>query len=136
MRVCRTIFFLMALVAAVFAHAQEISFKASVDRTTIAAGDHLKLSVTLNNSREQFTAPDLGGLVILQGPFESSSFNYVNGKLSSAVSRTWVLTGTTPGTYTIGPAKVRVGGGAITTEPITVEVTKGTSRPADRPTHR
>lgn len=131
MTASRIILPLLVFAASIGMRAQEISFLASVDRTSIAAGDHIKLTVTLNNSREQFSPPDLGGLSVLQGPFESSSFNYVNGKLSSSVSKTWVITGTTPGSYTIGPAKVKVAGGIIRTDPIEIEVTKGTSRPAD-----
>ncbi len=122
---------LFAMLIAFTGAAQEITFTATVDRNSIATGEHIKLTVALTNSQEQFTPPDLGGLVILQGPFESSSFNYVNGRMSSSVSRTWVITATQPGTYTIGAAKVRVGGGIIQTDPITIEVVKGNSRPTD-----
>jgi hypothetical protein len=113
------------------ASAQEIGFKATVDRTSIAAGEQLKLTVNLSNSRESFEAPSFGGLVVVQGPFENSSFNYVNGRMSSSLGRTWVLTSTKPGTYTIGAAKVRIGGGVVQTEPITIEVTKGSAPPSD-----
>ncbi len=122
---------MFAMLFALTGDAQEITFTATVDRNSIATGEHIKLTVALTNSQEQFTPPDLGGLVILQGPFESSSFNYVNGRMSSSVSRTWVITATQPGTYTIGAAKVRVGGGIIQTDPITIEVVKGNSRPTD-----
>lgn len=111
--------------------AQEISFTAKVDRQTIAAGEHVRLTVTLVNAKEAFTAPDLGGLVIVQGPYEQSSFNYVNGRMSSTVSRTWTLTGTREGRFTIGPATVRIGGGIIQTESITIEVGKAVARPQD-----
>ncbi|HRH68930.1 MAG TPA: BatD family protein [Flavobacteriales bacterium] len=109
--------------------AQEIGFTAAVDRNSIAAGEYVKLTVTLTNSQEGFEAPSFGGLVVVQGPFESSSFNYVNGRMSSSVGRTWMLTATAPGKYTIGAAKARVGGGIIQTEPIVIEVSKGAARP-------
>jgi len=121
----------LALLAGLGGHAQEIGFTAAVDRNTIATGEYVKLSVNLTNSKEGFEAPSFGGLVAVQGPFENSSFNYVNGRMSSSVGRTWVLTATAPGKYTIGPAKVRVGGGIIQTEPIVIEVTKGPARPSD-----
>jgi hypothetical protein len=111
--------------------AQEIGFTASVDRNAIATGEYVKLTINLSNTQERFDAPSFGGLVVVQGPFENSSFNYINGRMSSSVGRTWVLTATTPGKYTIGAAKVRVGGGFIQTEPITIEVTKGAARPSD-----
>lgn len=122
---------LIALFATGWVRAQEIGFTASVDRNSIATGEYVKLTVALTNSQERFEAPVFGGLVVVQGPYESSNFNYVNGRMSSSVSRTWVLTATAPGRYTIGPAKARIGGGIIQTEPITIEVTKGTARPSD-----
>jgi hypothetical protein len=122
---------LLALVAAPRALAQEITFAAQVDRNQIAAGEQVKLTITLTNAQERFEAPDLGGMVIVQGPFESSSYNFINGRSSSTVSRTWVLTATRPGRYVIGPAKSRVGKGVVETDPITIEVTKGSTAPQE-----
>lgn len=112
-------------------NAQEITFKASVDRNSIATGEHVRLTISVSNASERFEMPDLGGLIVVQGPFENSSFNYVNGRMSSSVTRTWVLTATSPGTYKIGPARMRVGNGTIQTEAISIEVTKGAARPPD-----
>jgi hypothetical protein len=123
--------FLLLCLLTTSAVGQEIGFTATVDRSSIAAGDQLRLTIQLTNTRERFNAPDLGGLVVVAGPFESSNFSYVNGRMTSAVSRTWTLTATQPGKYTIGPAQVKVGGGIISTDPITIEVTKGAARPSD-----
>jgi len=130
MNYVRNITLLIAFTCAIAVKAQEISFTATVDRNEIAVGERLKLTVALTNAREQFTSPDLGDLVVLQGPFESSSFNYVNGQLSSSVTRTWVLTATDPGTYTIGASRVRIGGGVLETDPITIKVTGAASAPS------
>jgi hypothetical protein len=121
----------LLLLAAMISRAQEIVFKATVDRTTIATGEQLELTVQLVNSRERFAAPDLGGLVIISGPFESSNISYVNGRMSSSLTRTWRLTATKPGTYTIGRTEVKVGGGIIATDPIAVTVSKGAAAPSD-----
>ena len=107
------------------AHAQEITFKATVDRNSFAVGENIKLVLTLSNAQGRFGDPDLGGLVIVQGPFESSAFNFINGRGSATISRTYLLTATQPGDYTIGPAKALVGGGSILTDPIKVHVEKG-----------
>jgi hypothetical protein len=128
MRVHLTLLLLLALTTV---RAQEIVFKASVDRTSIATGEQLQLTVQLTNSRERFPAPDLGGLVIVGGPFESSNISYVNGRMSSSLTRTWRLTATRPGTYTIGRTEVKVGGGVIATDPITISVSKGAATPTD-----
>lgn len=113
------------------ARAQEITFTAQVDRNQIAAGDQLRLTITLTNAQDRIEPPDLGGLVIVQGPFENSSYSFINGRATSSVSRTWVLTATRPGRYTIGPARTRAAGSVIQTDPIIVEVVKGTAAPQE-----
>jgi hypothetical protein len=127
----RILLSLLVFLAWSSAHGQEIVFKASVDRTAIATGEQVQLSIQLVNSRERFQAPELGGLVIVAGPFESSNISYVNGRMSSSITRTWRLTATQPGTYTIGAAQVKVGGGIISTDPITITVSKGAASPSD-----
>lgn len=114
-----------------FTVAQQITFSARTDRSSIAVGEYVKLTVSLSNARENFAPPSFGGLVVVQGPFDNSSLININGRISGTVSRTWVLTATAPGKYVIGSAKVRVGGGSIATDPITIEVTKATTRPSD-----
>ncbi|MBK9149017.1 MAG: protein BatD [Flavobacteriales bacterium] len=132
MKAMRSIILMLAAGLATLATvAQETSFTAQVDRTQIAAGEHVKLTLTLSNAQERFEAPDLGGLVIVQGPFESSSFNFINGRSSSTVSRSWVLTATRPGNYTIGAAKAKAGGRLLQTEPITITVAKGSAAPQE-----
>ncbi|MBK7382083.1 MAG: protein BatD [Flavobacteriales bacterium] len=120
-----------ALIVALGASAQEISFTAAVDRNTIAAGDQFRLTITLTNAQEPYSTPSMVGLVVMQGPHESSSVNIMNGRMSSSVSRIWILTATQPGKYTIGPARVKVAKGVIETDPITIEVTKGNAPPSD-----
>ena len=107
------------------AQAQEITFKAAVDRNSFAVGENIKLVLTLTNAQGRFGDPDMGGLVVVQGPFESSAFNFTNGRGSATISRTYLLTAIQPGDYTIGPAKALVGGGSIVTEPIKIHVEKG-----------
>lgn len=114
------------LLACIPAQAQQITFQASVDRNEIAAGEPVKLTISLENaSGGAMTTPDWGGMVVLQGPMESSSFSSINGRMSRSVSRIWYLTAAQPGSYVIGPSTVRVGGGALHTDPITIKVAKG-----------
>lgn len=109
------------------AAAQEITFDARVDRSSVATGDPIKLTLSLNNGpmNSAIAPPDFGGLVVVQGPFDQNSFSMTNGRTSSSVSRSYYLQATAPGDYTIGAATARVGGGTISTQPIKVHVTKG-----------
>ncbi|MFT3885846.1 MAG: BatD family protein [Flavobacteriales bacterium] len=106
-----------------------------MDRTEIGAGEPVKLTVTLTNAPmgSGFTPPALGGLVVVQGPFDNSSFQMINGRTSGSVSRTWYLTATQPGDYTIGAATARIGQGTIQTTPIKVHVTKGANSATNNP---
>ena len=123
---------LMALIGSTASlRAQEITFTASVDRKSIAVGEHVRLTITLSNAGDRFSTPDLGGLVVVGGPSYGSNMVSTNGRMSVSVSRTWLLTGTAPGKFTIGASKASVGGGTLQTEPITIEVVKAGSRPSD-----
>jgi hypothetical protein len=125
MRTFKALLLLLALPAA----AQEITFNATVDRNSVATGDPIKLTLQLNNAPpgSGISPPELGGLVVVQGPFDQNSFSNINGRLSSSVARTYILQATQPGDYTIGPATARVGGGGIQTQPIRIHVVKGES---------
>ncbi|HRQ84443.1 MAG TPA: hypothetical protein PLV70_04960, partial [Flavobacteriales bacterium] len=50
--------------------AQEITFQATVDRNEIASGEPVKLSIELTNASAGggMSTPDMGGLVVMQGP--------------------------------------------------------------------
>jgi hypothetical protein len=105
--------------------AQEITITAVLQPPSFAVGQQARLELRLENAQGNITPPDLGGLVLLQGPMDRSSVQVINGRMTSSLIRTYVVTATKPGTYTIGPAVARVAGGSIKSEPITVTVAKG-----------
>lgn len=128
-RSLRPLLALVAIASGLLMQAQEITFDASVDRTNVATGDPIKLTLSLTNApmNSGITPPDLGGLVVVQGPFDQNSFSMINGRTSSSLQRTYYLQALQPGDYTIGPASARVGGGAIQSKPIRIHVVKGES---------
>lgn len=133
-RMQRHILTLLAmLLCAAGINAQEIQFNATVDRNTIEAGEHVRLQITQINVRARFAMPDLGGLVILQGPFESSGMQDINGRVSRFANLTWTLTATKPGSYTIGAATIQAGGKTYQTQPITIEVTRSSAPDPNHP---
>lgn len=127
MRLKRALFLLPALFGTLLlATAQEISLTAQVDRAAASVGDPVKYTVTFVNPQSGSTLnpPDMGDLVVLQGPFDSRYSQVINGRASMSVTRTWVVTSTRAGEFTIGPAVGRVGGGEIRTEPVQLRFTK------------
>lgn len=134
-RMARTLVLIAVALATTHLVAQEISFTATVDRNSIEVGEQIHLTLTLTNGGDRFDAPDLGKLVVVAGPQYGSRMSNINGRMSVAVTKTWIITATAPGKYTIGPAKASVARGSITTQPITIEVVKGAAG-ADATTSR
>lgn len=112
------------------ATAQEITFVTTVDRTTMAAGEQVTLTLTMANLQGNVSAPALGGLTVLRGPTSRTDFVIAGGRQVARTSYTWVLTAVSPGKYTIGPAVAKVGNANIETDPITIEVSAALTRPS------
>lgn len=117
---------LLFLLFGLRAVAQEISLTAAVDRETASVGEPVKYTVSFVNPPPGSTlsTPDMGGLVVLQGPYDNRYAQNIQGRNTFTVSRTWVVTNTQPGEFTIGAAVGQVGGGQLKTAPITLRFTK------------
>ncbi|MFZ1666163.1 MAG: BatD family protein [Flavobacteriales bacterium] len=114
--------------------AQEVSFRATVDRNEISVGDGIRFTLELSNAPSgRLTTPDWGGMVVAQGPSTSNSFSNMNGSISRSSTTVWVLTATSPGDYTIGPSTASIGGGSLRTDPIKIHVSKGESSSGSNP---
>lgn len=113
-----------------YALGQEITFTTSVDRNSFAAGEQVRLTLTMSNIQGNASAPALGGLTVLRGPTYRTEIITINGRPTPRTIYVWVLTAVSPGKYTIGPATAKVGSAAIGTEPIVLEVTASLTRPS------
>ena len=116
----------LLLLAGLQTAAQEITFEATVDRNTMAGGDRFKYTLTLSNAQGRITPPAFGEFTALGGPSQSTMMNIVNGQMTQSIGSTWILMAPEKeGVYTIPPASVRVGGGAIQSKAIRITVSKG-----------
>jgi hypothetical protein len=133
MKTTKSAIFLCAVISAMLV-SQDAKFVASVERTTVAAGEQFEVLYTLSGSGvgggRNFQPPDFGQFVILSGPNQSTNMQIINGQISSSVTYSYVLYARQPGKYTIGPARVEVRGSVITSNPLTIEVTQARSRQA------
>lgn len=127
--------YLALLLAVVAPHvaAQDASFQASVDRNPVGAGEQFTLSLTLSNAGmgggSNLTLPDLGKFHMMSGPNQSTSMQFINGAVSSSVTYSYILQPKEPGTFTIGSVSIEAGGKKYTTQPLTLQVVKGSGRP-------
>ncbi len=98
------------------------SITATINRTEVAVGDRLQLTLTLEGSSAgEIELPDLSAFEVhSQG--QSRNIQLINGRMNSSVALNYLLIPTQPGTFTIGSVRTKVDGKAVMTKPITVRV--------------
>jgi hypothetical protein len=115
------------------AFAQDVTFQGSVDKNPVGVNDQFTLTFSLSSSGagggQNMKLPDLGNFRMMSGPNQSSSMQFINGAVSSSVSYSYVLAPKEIGKFTIGSASIDVGGKTYHSNPISLEVVKGSPKP-------
>ena len=131
-------FILFVLVS--FLKAQNISFEASVDRTTVGLGESFELKFTIKasniNAVRGFKPPNLSNLFILSGPNQSTSMQIINGAMSASISYSYILQAKNPGSLTIGPASIFYENKEYFTKPITLNIVRSSTQPKQSQTQQ
>ena len=104
--------------------AEDLTVVARVDKTEVRTDQTLRFSVTIAGPlrkapKVKLTALD-GFQILSRGT--SQEFQLHNGRQRRAMTLTYRLAPTTPGTYTLGPVEVEVEGKIYKTQPIEVTV--------------
>ncbi|MFO7843110.1 MAG: BatD family protein [Bacteroidales bacterium] len=110
--------------------AQDVSITASAPGV-VEMGQRFRLTYTVNTQADQFLPPDINDFSILAGPSTSTSSNVsiINGKVTQSfeLKYTYIIEPVKEGTYEIQPAGVVVDGKKHVSEPVKIEVVKGSS---------
>ena len=126
-----TIWLLILFSNIIFAQA----FLASVSHSKISIDDQFELSFTFSgdnlNGLKNFVPPGMDNFMILSGPSQSTSMEFVNGISSASKTYTYYLKAKSLGNYNIGSASVEYNGKIYKTDPLSVEIVKGTT-PVDK----
>jgi hypothetical protein len=113
-------------------HSQDIQFKASAP-STVSNGSQFKVVYSVNAKPSSFKNPSFEPFQVIMGPSTSQSTNisFINGQMSQEISfsYTYYLLATKEGKYTIQPAEIIVNGKTYKSNPLTIEVVKGTTPP-------
>ncbi|MFB3908932.1 MAG: BatD family protein [Candidatus Eisenbacteria bacterium] len=122
---------LLALASAAPAHA-EVRVEASLDPQGIEAGTASLLTIHVEGAggveeKPAIRVPD--GLRIAEAG-ESRSFSMVNGRITKSVDLQYQVIALRPGSYSIEPFEVRVGGRAYRAGPFQLEVSRSGAPPA------
>ncbi len=117
---------LLFLSAAVCSAADKnITFEVSGPRV-VSVGETFRLEFVLNAKPKDFVQPRIEGLEVLAGPAmaSSQSISIVNGDMTKTTTYTYtyVLQGTSAGTFGVSEAQVTVGGTVYKTSAFSIEV--------------
>lgn len=108
---------------------QKPEFTASAP-ATVQTGQQFQYSIQ-GNQQASVSLPDLENFQLQAGPFSqfSTSTQWVNGKMTAQTTATYtyVLAAISEGEFTIPPATVKVKRETITTNPVSITVTKGSA---------
>jgi BatD DUF11 like domain len=123
--------FLAILIGIVsFTAEAQSAFTASVDKDQVAFGDYFQLTFTFEGSQggKNFRPPAFNNFMVLSGPNQSTRMQIVNGAVSSSISYTYILQPRDEGKFTIGSASIEAENKKYQSQPITIEVVKGTAQ--------
>jgi hypothetical protein len=108
------------------------SVRVEVDTKKLAVDDSLQLQLTVEGNADlvqEVQLPPLQNLRVAGGPSLSTQVSIVGGSMSQQRVYTWVLQPAAVGKAEVGAFTVQLRGGAKTTEPIAIEVVKGSIQP-------
>ena len=107
------------------AFADEVVFKAQAPKQVIV-GRPFQITYTVNQRSRDLRSPEFTDFDVLSGPYTStsSSTSFVNGKRTSSFEQTYtyMLMAQRAGTFTIGPATVKVDGENVQSNGVRIEV--------------
>ncbi|PIQ98829.1 MAG: hypothetical protein COV66_13070 [Nitrospinae bacterium CG11_big_fil_rev_8_21_14_0_20_45_15] len=109
-------------------YAEEITLSAEVDKNRLTLEDSIYLKITAHGAQNtpQPQLPPLPDFRVRTGG-TSSSTQIINGSISTRSTHSFILTPTKAGTFTLGPATMKVDGKLYKTKPIQINVTPATA---------
>ena len=113
--------------------AEEVVFKAQAPAQVIV-GRPFQLTYSVNQRSRDLRAPEFTDFDYLAGPYTStsSSTSFVNGHRTSSFEQTYTYTlmAQKAGTFTIGPATIRVDGESVQSNGVRIQVLPEDEQPA------
>lgn len=110
----------------------QATFSASADSKQVLQGRTVTVEFTVQNGElDGFTPPDFRPFQVVSGPSKSTSMSIMNGRRSSKSSISYTLLTDKVGTHQIPAATVKVGGNALKSKPIKIQVVKSTKKVGD-----
>ena len=128
-----SIFFAFGI--ALMGFAEDVVFKATAPSQVIV-GRPFQLTYSVNDRSRDLRAPEFTDFDVLAGPYTStsSSTSFVNGHRTSSFSQTYTYTlmAQRAGTFTIGPATIKVDGENIQSNGVRIQVLPEDEQPTQQ----
>jgi len=109
------------------------SFNATVDKASVGVNDQFQISFTFSgqdiNGIKSFTPPNFNNFMVLSGPNESTSMQIINSSVTASRTYSYYLQPKNMGKFTIGSASLVYNGKTFYTNPLTINVEKGSPKP-------
>jgi len=108
------------------------SFKISADKTTVGQNDRFQVFFEFQggdgNDMRNFSPPSFKGLNILSGPNQSTSMQIINGRVTSSITYSYILTALNIGVVKIDPASIVYNRKKYSTAALNINVEKGSPK--------
>lgn len=123
-----SILFCLGLAASAFA--QEFRFTTTVSNNTVTQDEPFQIQFMLENGSNvtSFTPPSFKDFEVLQGPSQMQGQSIFNGKRSEYIALSYLLQPKHVGSFTIAGAQARVNGNVVKSNPVLIEVRKGSAQ--------
>lgn len=135
---CTFVFLAFIIQLPPITYGQNATFTASASETTVGVGEQFEVSFTLHcddpNASKKFSPPKFDPFVVLSGPNQSTSMQWINGQVSASISYSYRLYARSTGKFTIHSATIEYKGTTLQSQPLTITVVQGQSKKqADKP---
>lgn len=108
------------------------NFKATVSKSKLGINERLRITYSIDKQgTDDFTPPKFQNFDVVGGPFQSTNFQYINGKQSFEQSYGYTLQPKNKGKFTIPPATITYDGKTLQSNEIQITVKKAIQKPKD-----
>ncbi len=119
--------------------AEEVVFKAQAPKQVVVSRP-FQISYTVNHRSRDLQAPEFTDFDVLSGPYSStsSSTSFTNGHMTSSYEQTYtyMLMARKAGSFTIGPASIKVSGERVQSNGVRIEVLPEDQETPPQPSHQ
>jgi acetaldehyde dehydrogenase (acetylating) len=103
--------------------------KVDVSSDTVAIGETVEVTYTIENGEGKFIMPDMNELPVISGPNSSSSYMYQNGKMSSTQSYSFTLLAMEAGKLVVPGTTYQTGKDKVSIQPVEIIVLTEAGKP-------